>query len=123
MFTPFIISQIFALLGICTDIASWQFKRREYVLGFLVGSALLYGIHFYLLGAHYSAWVTGRVAVRLSMAIFYPRDHLMYVFFVLNFVLFFVLREFTLVAFVALVSATLATIASFRKHDKYLRLW
>lgn len=118
-----LVAQGFALAGISTDIASWQFKKRKMVLGLLVASAFLWGFHFYYLWAHYSAVVSWLVGVRLFVATFFPREIWMYVFIVTTGIFFIFMGDYSLIAIVALLAATIATYGSFRIDDKYVRLW
>ena len=47
--TPFILSQILIGIAICFDLISFQLKERGKILGCLLVSCTLIGIHFALL--------------------------------------------------------------------------
>lgn len=120
--TPFLLSQIFAFFGICTDIASWQFRSRRSILITLTCSTVLFGLHFYFLGQMYAALVSVIVVIRYLFTIHTTHKGVMVFFLCIAIGLYYFVGEYTIFSFLALLAVIFATIAGFQKQDKYLRL-
>lgn len=118
----FWISQGLVILAMSCDAASWQCKRRELILAWLVLAALLVGIHFWLLGQVAAAFIVLFSAVRFATSIFSTNQKLLYAFFaaVVLITYFTYQKPLDLLIMTAIL---ITTFASFRPTDKSLREW
>ena len=121
MLSAFAISQILVGCALVTDTISWQCKRRQIVLTWLVCSTLLIGMHFVLLGEAVAAAVLFLSGVRFATAIFYTARWLWLPFALIGFVPLIWLHGPTDIA------ASILNVgfcwAAFQPTDRLLRLW
>ena len=110
MFTPFVLSQILAALGICTDVTGWQFKSRVTVLLFLVGSSFFFAAHFYVLGQSLSALATVIGAAGYVVSIFSPSRLAMCIFIGLVLGMFLFIGNLGVLPIFSLLAALFSTI-------------
>ncbi len=68
--SPFLLSQILAGLALCSDIVSFQLKKRAHILLCFIISCLLLSIHFICL----DHWTAAGLALPLSvlLSVFLP---------------------------------------------------
>ena len=117
----FVISQILVGCALITDVASFQFKQRKYVLGCLVGSCCLIAIHFLLLNRYTAATIVTVTGVRFLTSIFTQRRSVMWAFYLANLGCFVVTYE-SWISCLPFVAAQLSTWAGFQSSDKTLRI-
>ena len=117
----FIISQILVGCALITDVASFQFKRRQAVMGCLIGSCSLIAIHFVLLDRYTAAAIVAVTGVRFLTSILTQHRNAMWIFFVANIACFASTYE-SWVSVLPFVAAQLSTWAGFQPSDKTLRL-
>jgi hypothetical protein len=118
--SPFLISQLLVGVVFFFDLASFQFRQKRHVLGCLVFSALLMGVHFYLVGAYTAAALGFIAAARFLTAMFSTSRWLLALFLAL--VLASAVLSYDGVATVlATIGATITTTASFLASDKRFR--
>lgn len=118
--SPFILSQILIGFAICCDLLSFQFKDRKKILGVLLVSCMLIGIHFMLLGQWTAAALAVVAALRFLVSLKTTSKRTMAGFMVLAVVI-------TLVTYAGPLSlltccgSLFGTAACFSTHDKRLR--
>lgn len=117
----FWVSQGLIGLALCSDIASYQMKKREHVLGFFVVSTILIATHLWLLGETMGALLVALAALRFTTNIFTTDKHLMWLFLFTGAGI--TLWQYQVpVDILAFVATIFFTLAGFRKTDKALRL-
>lgn len=120
MLSAFILSQILIGFAFAFDLASFQFKRRQYTLVCFGISAALISAHFFLLGAITAGSVVAVSVLRFTVAYFTTDKRVMYLFLVvvasLGIYTFDGLEDILIT--LALMSAT---IASFVPNERHLR--
>lgn len=112
------------LIGIAmiSDFVSFQCKARKQILVFLIISALLISIHFYLL-EQYLAMAVGLVsAARFIVSYISTKEYWLFLFLALLGVVSFATYQ-TPVGLIAVLASILVTIGSFQSSDRTLRLW
>ena len=121
--TPFLLSQIFATLGICSDFVSWQFRTKKAILITLICSSILFGLHFYFLEQYFAAIIQIVVVLRYTCAIF-TRNIAVVIFFLAIIIgIFIYVGTYGVLPFLALWGSLLGTFSSFAKNDKQMRLY
>ncbi len=116
----FWISQGFILLALCSDIISYQMKKREHLLAFFVVSTVFVAVHLFLLGENTAGLLITLAAIRFFVCIFSTDTKIMYGFlFLATLVFFYNYKAPTDI--LALFCNYLFTIAGFQKSDKHLR--
>ena len=117
----FVISQVLVGLALITDVASFQFKRREHVLACLVGSCCLIAIHFVLLDRYTAATIVAVTGVRFLTSICTQKRAAMWFFYSANLACFIFTYE-SWISWLPFVAAQLSTWAGFQSSDKTLRI-
>lgn len=118
--TDFALSQVLVGLALVTDVAAFQFKRKETVLSWLVCSCILIAAHFVLLEQYTASAIVAVTGLRFFISIFTKRTELMWFFLTANLYSY----VFTYESFIntlPLISAQLSTIGGFSKSDKIMR--
>jgi hypothetical protein len=116
----FWISQILIGLAFLSDTTSWQFKKREIVLSFLVISCLLIGTHYVLLNEITGAVMLYLAALRYFVSIFTTKKIWIWIFLALIFVSTYFSYENTNDLFIFVANIFFNT-AAFQEKDKRLR--
>jgi len=116
----FVISQILIGFAICSDIASFQFKKKSHILCCLLVSCTLISIHFLCLGHMTAAMLGVIVAFRFITSIFSTSKKLMFLFIGATLLTTILTYQGTL-SILGCLGATMGTIASFSEQDKRLR--
>jgi hypothetical protein len=118
--SDYVLSQLLVGVVLCFDLASFQFREKRYVLGCLVFSAMLMGVHFYLVEAYTGAVLGFIAAVRFFLAIFTSARWLLYVFLCL--VLINAVLSFAgWITVLATTGSLISTTAAFSGKDKVFR--
>ena len=120
MISAFLLSQILIGIAFITDVASFQFKKREITLTLFAISAVLISTHFFLLGAVTAGFVVAVSAVRFVVSIFSTSRYFMYFFLAIVLVLGMLTFDGYEDAF-AISAMMFATISAFQANEKYLR--
>ncbi len=118
----FWISQLLIGIALFCDLASWQCKKREHILWWLVISTILIGTHFVLLKEYTGAILIYIATLRFATSIFSTNPKFMWGFFLLVIGASFLTYEKP-VDLVALLANLIFNYAAFRPNDKSLRLW
>ncbi len=116
----FVISQILIGVAICSDIASFQFKKREYIVSCLLISCVLISLHFMCLG-HWTAACLGGVAAGRFVTSLFSTSRIFLWFFIAVTVVVSGLTYEGLLSVLGCTGAIFGTMASFSKEDKRLR--
>ncbi len=117
----YLASQLLAGLALISDAASFQCKRREYILACLVVSSGLMTAHFYLLGIYTAATIGLLSMARFTLSIFYVKQWLMWLFLAATLAV--AVATYSGILTVLSASATsLFTIGAFQNSDQRLRL-
>lgn len=118
--SAFVLSQILISIAICSDILSFQFKKRPHIIGCLLVSCILISSHFLLLG-HLTAACLGVIAaLRFTVSLF-STSKVWLTFFIIVTV---ITSAYTYNGFLSILGcsgALFGTIASFCKDDRLLR--
>jgi hypothetical protein len=114
-------SQILAGAALFSDAASFQCKRREFILGWLVVSSALMTAHFYLLDIYTAAAIGLLSMARFVLSIYYVKRWLMWLFLASALVIMLVTYNGVL-SILAATATSLFTIGAFQNNDKRLRL-
>lgn len=118
--SAFILSQILISIAICSDILSFQFKRRSHIIGCLLVSCILISSHFLLLD-HITAACLGVIAAfRFTVSLF-STSRIWLTFFITVTVITSAYTYNGLLSILGCSGALFGTIASFCKEDKLLR--
>lgn len=80
MLSAFIISQILIGIAFLFDLASFQFKKREYTVACFTAAASLIAAHYFFLGQHTAGFVIALSALRFAVSIFSTDYRLKYLF-------------------------------------------
>lgn len=115
------VAQGLVCLAIISDAISFQNKKREHILGWLVISTILISAHLFILGQVTGAILTALAGVRFLSSIWYPKKILMVLFACISITITF----FTYKSWpdLLVISAILASIyATFQSTDARLRL-
>lgn len=116
----FVLSQILIGLAICSDLISFQFKKRSHIVTCLLISCTLISLHFFCL-SHWTAACLGLVAAtRFLTSIFSTSKRMMGVFICASIVIS-ILTYDGLLSILGCSGALFGTVASFCKDDKQLR--
>ena len=116
----FVLSQILIGFAICSDIVSFQFKKREYIVCCLLVSCILISLHFMCLG-HWTAACLGLVAAARFITSLFSTSKIVLGFFIGVTVIVSALTYDGLLSVIGCIGAIFGTIASFSKEDKQLR--
>lgn len=120
--TNFALSQIIVSIVLLIDLLSFQFKAREKILlSQLVACAIL-ALHFYLLSQPTAAVLFSISAVRFGVSI-WTSSNLVCLIFVSIAILATAITYSGPTSLLSLGGTLLYTVASFRAHDRGLRLW
>ena len=117
---PFLASQFFAWLALIFWLISFQCKERKYIITFFILTAFCILLQFLLLERYVGATIVWVGMIRYFTAYYYPKTYLI-PFFICIFAfltIFFWKDSYDLLAFLA---ASLNTLGSFQKNEKYLR--
>lgn len=118
--SAFLISQILIGFAFLSDLASFQFKKRETTLLFFFISATLIATHYFLLGAIAGGLIIGVSALRFLTGVFTTSKYPKYFFLVL--VLGIGIYTFeSLVDVLPVITGVFGTLATFQKNEKHLR--
>ena len=82
--TYFIISQIFMLLAMLSDFASFQFKKKTYTFICFAISAALISAHYFLLGKTTAGIIVFFSVIRFITCIYTTNKKFLYLFIILN---------------------------------------
>ena len=116
----FALSQILIGVAICTDILSFQFKKRTHILYCLLVSCVMISLHFVCLG-HWTAAALGLVAAtRFSICLHSTSRKVLWLFLGIT-VGVTVLTYDGLLSLLGCSGALFGTVASFNKNDQHLR--
>lgn len=116
----FVLSQLLVGLALCTDVLSFQFKKRKHIISCLMISCVLISSHFMILG-HWTAAGLGLVAtVRFATSLFSTSKKFMYLFLGATWVISFLTYEGVL-SIIGCSASTFGTVASFCRADRQLR--
>lgn len=116
----FVLSQILIGFAICSDIITFQFKKREYIVACLLVSCILISLHFMCLG-HWTAACLGMIAaVRFLINLFSTSKIFLWIFIGIVVVVTALTYEGPL-SIIGCLASLFGTIASFSKGDKRLR--
>ena len=118
----FWISQGLILVAITTDIISWQNKKRERVLFWLVISSFLIACHFLLLEQFLAAGMVFISMLRCLVGIFSTDKRWMYVFMALVIGSGFILYS-QLIDLISFLASLISCYAIFQVKDWNLRIW
>lgn len=116
----FITSQALVCIAIISDILSFQFKKREYILICLVISSLLVSIHFFLLGNTTAGLLMLVAFIRFILSIFTTSRKILYVLIIISIIITFLFFD-GLISIVSLVATIFQTVAAFQHTDKKIR--
>ncbi|QMW13859.1 MULTISPECIES: YgjV family protein [Pseudoalteromonas] len=117
----FILSQCLVAIATLLDLASFQFKQRQFILACLFSSVLLTSVHFLLLDNLSAASLMLIAAVRYVYCIFARKTRMMVVFMLLS-ITAVSLTWYNWVSVIALAATLIQTYASFQSKDLSLRL-
>jgi hypothetical protein len=118
--SDFLLSQLLVGVVFVFDLASFQFREKRHVLGCLVFSASLMGVHFYLVEAYTASALGFIAALRFFTAMFTTSRWLLALF--LGLVLGSAVLSFDgLVSVLATTGAIITTTASFLASDRRFR--
>lgn len=116
----FALSQLLVGIALCTDILSFQFKERVYILRCLLVSCSLISLHFVCL-EHWTAACLGLVAAtRFLLSIYSTSRRWMY-FFLAASVISTILTYEGILSLLGCGGSLFGTVASFSNDDKRLR--
>ncbi|SDO64627.1 YgjV family protein [Desulforhopalus singaporensis] len=118
--TLFTLSQILVGIAICTDIVSFQFKKKAHIVCCLLISCILIAVHFACLG-HWTAALLGMLAAgRFAISLF-TTSKLCMALFISAAVVASLLTFEGMLSILSCSGAVFGTIASFSREDKQLR--
>lgn len=118
--SSFVISQILIGMAICSDIISFQFKKRVHIVSCLLVSCVLISLHFMCLG-HWTAACLGLVAAgRFITSLLSTSKIFMGMFLGITIIVSALTYEGVL-SILGCTGALFGTVASFSKEDKLLR--
>lgn len=116
----FVLSQILVGIAICTDIISFQFKKRVHIVSCLFVSCILISLHFICLG-HWTAACLGIIAAaRFSVSIF-STSRMFLGIFICATIIATVFTYEGLLSILGFAGSIFGTSACFCKDDKILR--
>ncbi len=116
----FLLSQIFAGLTLCSDIISFQMKKRDHILACLICSSLLLAIHFVLLSLWTAAAMALFAGIRYATSL-YSSDLRLAALFLCCIAVITVVTWQGPISLLAACGTGIGTIAAFMKSDKRLR--
>ena len=116
----FFASQIFAGLGLLFWVASFQFKKRQYIIGLLIVGMVCVALQFIFLERYVWAAIIWIWIVRYITSLYYPRPFFIPIFIVISALVtaYFWKDMYDILPF---LSATINTIWIFQVKDKNLR--
>ena len=116
----FILSQILIGIAICSDITSFQLRKRSHIVSCLLVSCIFISLHFMCLG-HWTAAFLGIVAIaRFSISIFSTSKIFLWIF-ITTTVIVSIFTYDGLLSILGCTGSLFGTVASFCKTDKLLR--
>lgn len=116
----FTLSQILVGMAICSDILSFQLKKREHIVGCLLVSCVLISLHFVCLG-HWTAASLGFVAAARFITCLFSTSRIFLGFFIAVTVIVSAVTYEGLLSVLGCMGSTFSTMASFSEEDKRLR--
>jgi len=116
----FELSQVLVGVALCSDIVSFQFKKRVHIISCLVVSCIMISIHFICLG-HWTAACLGILAATRFIVSLFSTSRVVMVFFMGVAVLASALTYEGLLSILGCSGSLFGTAASFSKDDKLLR--
>ena len=119
--SDFVISQLLATLAAILDLSSFQCKKRQHIMLCLSVASLLIALHFFFLGKDAAGWMMAISAVRFYVSI-YSQSRLLVSCFVLCSLGMTVFSFSGLLSLISGAANLLATLGSFCRIDKHLRL-
>lgn len=118
--SAFAISQILIGIAFFSDLASFQFKKREITLAFFVVSASLISTHYFFLGATAGGLIIAVSAARFFVSIFTQHVYVKYV--ALAAIVLSILYSFDgFEDILILMAGMFGTFAAFQKDERILR--
>ncbi|WP_163338214.1 YgjV family protein [Desulfopila sp. IMCC35008] len=116
----FAVSQILVGIAICTDMLSFQFKKRVHIVSCLLVSCTLISIHFMCLG-HWTAACMGLLAAARFITCVFTTDRKVRTLFVLATLIVSMVTYEGLLSVLCTVGGLFGIYASFCEDDKPLR--
>ena len=116
----FVLSQILVGIAICSDIVSFQFKKREHIVGCLLISCVMISLHFMCL-SHWTAACLGLVAAARFVTSLFSTSRIFLGFFVGISIIVSALTYDGVLSILGCAGSIVGTFASFSKEDKLLR--
>jgi len=116
----FVLSQILVGIAICSDILSFQFRKRAHIISCLLVSCIMISLHFVCLG-HWTAACLGVVAAGRFLTSLYSTSGAIMAVFLGASVAASALTYEGLLSVLGCCGSLFGTVASFRKDDKLLR--
>ena len=116
----FLASQLFAILALISWLISFQCKARKFIILFFIITAFCILLQFLLLERYVWATIVWVGMIRYFTAYYYPKPFLIPIFILIFAVLTIIFWKdaYDILAFLA---ASLNTLWSFQKNEKYLR--
>ena len=118
--SDFVLSQIFVGFAICSDLISFQFKKRSWILCCLLLSCTLISIHFMLLG-HWTAASLALLAAARFITSLFTTSRFALTFFLLASLSITAFTYEGILSILGVTGAMFGTTATFCKDDKRLR--
>jgi len=118
--TLFALSQVLVGVALCSDIISFQFKKRAHIISCLLISCTMISLHFICLG-HWTAACLGMVAATRFFVSLFSTSRVVMVCFMGMAVIASALTYEGLLSILGCGGSLFGTVASFSKDDKLLR--
>jgi hypothetical protein len=118
--TPFILSQILIVIAICFDLISFQLKERDKILGCLLVSCTLIGMHFALLEQWTATGLALLAICRFSISMHTTSKKTMWLFIAMSVAVSTVTYDGWL-SILTCCGSIFGTVGSFSQNDKQLR--
>lgn len=116
----FVLSQTLVGIALCSDILSFQFKKRTHIISCLFVSCILISLHFVCL-QHWTAACLGFIAAARFLTSLFSTSRMLMVIFLGASVVASVLTYEGILSILGCGGSLLGTVASFSKEDKLLR--
>ena len=116
----FVLSQVLVGVALCSDIISFQFKKRAHIISCLFASCILISLHFICLG-HWTAACLGILAASRFLVSLFSTSRVVMLFFMGMAILASILTYEGLLSILGCGGSLFGTVASFSKDDKLLR--
>lgn len=118
----FLLSQICASITLFLDVLTFQFKRREVILAFMVASTFFLSLHYYFLDRMLASSILVASILRFIVSYYTTNKWWMWFFLVLaGIISIFTFTE--LIDIIPLIVSILFTLWAFQKDTRILRLF